>query len=72
MNASTGENIISAVNEKMFASPILAPGTKRGGNWFSIINVIKLSVIKIASTAIFLAVNFPLFILFYYTFIIFK
>ena len=40
----------------MFASPIFAPGTNSGGNWFSIINAISPSAENSASAAILLAV----------------
>jgi hypothetical protein len=50
-NASTGEYIISATNEKMLASPILAPGMGRGVNWFSTMNIIRLSAVKRAIVA---------------------
>ncbi len=56
-NASHGEYKMSAANENMFASPILAPGKKSGGNWFSIMNAIRLNAVKIDSVAIFLAAD---------------
>ena len=54
--ASSGEYIISAANEKMFASPGLAPGIIIGGNKLSIMNIIRLSPVNIARTAVFFAV----------------
>ena len=61
-NASNGEYIMSAANEKMFASPIFAPGINIGGNWFSIMNIIRLSAVNTARVAIFFAADFPFFI----------
>lgn len=56
-NASIGEYIMSAANEKIFASPILAPGMNIGGNWFSIMKVMRLRVVNTAKVAIFFAVK---------------
>ena len=68
-NASKGEYIIKATSENIFASPILAPG-RIVGNKFSIKNIIKLSPVSIARTAIFFAAFLPTFIVYIIHYII--
>jgi hypothetical protein len=66
INASSGEYITKAAKENILESPIFAPGINSGGNRLSIIKVIRLSDVKIASVAILFVTLICLFIRTYY------
>ncbi len=57
INASIGEYIISAANEKTLARPGFAPGIISVGKRPSIKKVIRLKPVSRASTAVFFAAN---------------